>query len=104
MPGFAPIRAFRFALLSLVVAFSTSTFAANTHTAKHNVPKTAHAAAAAVGDPAPVANLKKNCIMGCPKLRPDVVELGPTFTLARPGYALEESLTDKIPIWVSEFV
>lgn len=49
------------------------------------------------------ARMQRNCFKGCPILDPDF-DFGPTVVVARDGYVLEHSSTDKIPIWVAEFV
>ncbi len=49
------------------------------------------------------ARMARECFKGCPILDPDF-DFGPTVVVARDGYVLEHSSTDKIPIWVAEFV
>ena len=45
----------------------------------------------------------RNCLFGEPKLEP-AWNFGPTDLVARDGYVLLHSATDKIPLWVSEYV
>jgi endonuclease G len=48
-------------------------------------------------------NVIKNCPFGEPKLE-ITLNVGPTDLIARDGYVLLHSATDKIPLWVCEFV
>lgn len=47
--------------------------------------------------------LATHCYQGCPILDPDY-EHGPMTVVARDGFVLAHSDTDKIPLWVAEFV
>jgi endonuclease G len=53
--------------------------------------------------PAEQAFITKNCPLGMPRIKPGV-DLGPTKIIAREGYVLEHSASDKIPLWVCEGV
>lgn len=60
--------------------------------------------AAAIALDANAARMRLHCFAGCPNLDRDKFDFGRTQIVARGGYVLEESLGDKIPLWVSEFV
>lgn len=47
--------------------------------------------------------LERHCFKGCPIVDPDF-GLGPTVIVTHDGYVLEHSSTDKVPLWVAEFV
>lgn len=47
--------------------------------------------------------MDKHCFKGCP-VSDSSFGLGPTVMVTRDGYVLEHSSTDKIPLWVAEFV
>jgi endonuclease G len=45
----------------------------------------------------------RNCPFGMPRLNP-TVNFGPTQLITRDGYVLQHSASDKIPLWVCEFL
>jgi endonuclease G len=47
--------------------------------------------------------LERHCFKGCPVVDPDF-GFGPTVIVTHDGYVLEHSSTDKVPLWVAEFV
>lgn len=53
--------------------------------------------------PAEQALAEEKCPFGLPERDPAWI-FGPTLMVARPGYALEHSSGDKIPLWVCEYV
>lgn len=53
--------------------------------------------------PAEQALAEEKCPHGLPERDPGWI-FGPTLLVARPGYALEHSSGDKIPLWVCEYV
>ena len=87
-----------FALLSFACATSPTT---NRKVAKVTVfDATIPTAALTATD---TARMARHCFEGCPVVVLGF-GLGPTVIVTRDGYVLEHSSTDKIPLWVAEFV
>lgn len=97
------VRRYHLALLTIPLLFVVA--CATVPTAQRKVAKVTVFTAL----PPPLSSLtdtqrmEKHCFKGCPVSDPSF-GFGPTVIVARDGYVLEHSSTDKIPLWVAEFV